>query len=451
MTTRTRILTGITTTGTPHLGNYAGAIRPAIVASRDSNADSFYFLADYHALIKCDDPQRIQRSRLEIAATWLAAGLDVERVTFYRQSDIPEIPELTWLLTCVAAKGLLNRAHAYKASVDKNVEAGEDPDAGISMGLYSYPVLMAADILMFNAHKVPVGRDQIQHVEMARDIGQRFNHLFGNGKEFFVMPEALIEESVATLPGLDGRKMSKSYDNTIPLFSSAKDMKGVISRIVTDSRAPGEAKDPDNAHLFTLYQAFATVEQTAQFRSELLQGLGWGEAKQRLFQLLDSELGEGRERYQELMTRPADLEDILRAGAQKARKVATPFLEQLREAVGLRSFTGQVQSAPVAKKKALKSARFVSFREDDGSFRFRLLAADGEQLLLSCGFTDGKAAGAVTKQLQQGQALDIRKEGLAFSLWLEGARVADSPVFADEAARDQGLEVLRQALAPAQD
>jgi tryptophanyl-tRNA synthetase len=279
MTNRTRILTGITTTGTPHLGNYAGAIRPAILASRDSNADSFYFLADYHALIKCDDPLRIQRSRLEIAATWLAGGLDVDRVTFYRQSDIPEIPELTWLLTCVAAKGLLNRAHAYKASVDKNVETGEDPDAGITMGLYSYPVLMAADILMFNAHKVPVGRDQIQHVEMARDIGQRFNHLFGQGKEFFTMPEALIEESVATLPGLDGRKMSKSYDNTIPLFSSAKEMKDAISRIVTDSRAPGEAKDPDNSHLFTLFQAFATAAQADEFRSELLArpGLGRGE------------------------------------------------------------------------------------------------------------------------------------------------------------------------------
>jgi tryptophanyl-tRNA synthetase len=219
----------------------------------------------------------------------------VDRVTFYRQSDIPEIPELTWLLTCVAAKGLLNRAHAYKASVDKNVETGEDPDAGITMGLYSYPVLMAADILMFNAHKVPVGRDQIQHVEMARDIGQRFNHLFGQGKEFFTMPEALIEESVATLPGLDGRKMSKSYDNTIPLFTSAKEMKDAISRIVTDSRAPGEAKDPDNSHLFTLFQAFATPAQCDEFRSELLQGLGWGEAKNRLFQLLDNELGESRE------------------------------------------------------------------------------------------------------------------------------------------------------------
>ena len=451
MTTRTRILTGITTTGTPHLGNYAGAIRPAIVASRDSNADSFYFLADYHALIKCDDPLRIQRSRLEIAATWLAGGLDVERATFYRQSDIPEIPELTWLLTCVAAKGLLNRAHAYKASVDKNLETGEDPDAGITMGLYSYPVLMAADILMFNAHKVPVGRDQIQHVEMARDIGQRFNHLFGQGQEFFTLPEALIEESVATLPGLDGRKMSKSYDNTIPLFSSAKEMKDAISRIVTDSRAPGEAKDPDNSHLFTLFQAFATPAQAAEFHGELLQGLGWGEAKNRLFQLLDAELGESRERYHQLIARPADLEDILQMGAKKARAVATPFLQQLREAVGLRSFVTQTQVAASTKKKAAKAARFVSFREDDGSFRFRLLAADGEQLLLSRNFADGKTAGQVTKQLQSGQALDVRSEGSSFSVWLEGECVGDSPEFADGAARDQAIEALRIALTPVQE
>lgn len=451
MTTRTRILTGITTTGTPHLGNYAGAIRPAILASQDANADSFYFLADYHALIKCDDPQRIQRSRMEIAATWLAGGLDVNRVTFYRQSDIPEIPELTWLLTCVAAKGLLNRAHAYKASVDKNLENGEDPDAGISMGLYSYPVLMAADILMFNAHKVPVGRDQIQHVEMARDIGQRFNHLFGKGREFFTMPEALIEESVATLPGLDGRKMSKSYDNTIPLFTTAKDMKEAISRIVTDSRAPGEAKDPDNSHLFTLYQAFATPEQEQQLRRELLDGLGWGEAKNRLFQLLDGQLGEARERYHQLMSRPSDMEDLLLVGAKKARAVAAPFLQELREAVGLRSFVNQASEAASVKKKAVKAARFVSFREDDGSFRFRLLAADGEQLLLSRNFADGKAAGAATKQLQSGQALDVRSEAQGFSVWLEGACVADSPAFADSAARDAAIEAVRVALTPIED
>ena len=450
MTTRTRILTGITTTGTPHLGNYAGAIRPAILASQDANADSFYFLADYHALIKCDDPQRIQRSRMEIAATWLAGGLDVNRVTFYRQSDIPEIPELTWLLTCVAAKGLLNRAHAYKASVDKNVETGEDPDAGITMGLYSYPVLMAADILMFNAHKVPVGRDQIQHVEMARDIGQRFNHLFGQGKELFTLPEAVIEEGVATLPGLDGRKMSKSYDNTIPLFGSAKQLKDAIARIVTDSKLPGEAKDPDNSHLFTLYQAFASAAQQAEFRAELVAGLGWGDAKQRLFQLLDSELGEARERYHALIEKPAELEDILLAGAAKARKVATPFLGELREAVGLRSFRTQVQAGDAGKKKAAKSARFVSFREDDGSFRFRLLDAAGEQLLLSKCFADGKSAGQVSKRLQSGDVLDLREQGEGFALWLDAECIAESPAFADAAACQAAIQRLREALAPAE-
>ncbi|MBF7142809.1 MULTISPECIES: tryptophan--tRNA ligase [Pseudomonas] len=443
----TRILTGITTTGTPHLGNYAGAIRPAIEASRQSNVDSFYFLADYHALIKCDDPLRIQRSRLEIAATWLAGGLDVERATFYRQSDIPEIPELTWLLTCVAGKGLLNRAHAYKASVDKNVDAGEDPDAGVTMGLFSYPVLMAADILMFNAHKVPVGRDQIQHVEMARDIGQRFNHLFGKGSDLFVLPEAVIEESVATLPGLDGRKMSKSYDNTIPLFSSPKQLKDAIARIVTDSRLPGEPKDPGASHLFTLYSAFATPAQTQAFRAHLLGGLGWGEAKQQLFALLDSELGGARDRYHQFMERPADLEDILQAGAAKARKVATPFLEQLREAVGLRSFRTQVGSTGEARKKAGKASRFVSFREQDGTFRFRLLSAEGEQLLLSRPFADGKSAGAVTKALQEAE-VDLRANGAGFELWLDDTCVADSPAFTDDASRDAAMSAVREALRP---
>ena len=446
----TRILTGITTTGTPHLGNYAGAIRPAIVASRAADADSFYFLADYHALIKCDDPLRIQRSRLEIAATWLACGLDVERATFYRQSDIPEIPELTWLLTCVAGKGLLNRAHAYKASVDKNVELGEDPDAGVTMGLFSYPVLMAADILMFNAHKVPVGRDQIQHVEMARDIGQRFNHLFGQGKELFTLPEAVIEEGVATLPGLDGRKMSKSYDNTIPLFGSAKQLKDAIARIVTDSKLPGEAKGPDNSHLFTLYQAFASAAQQAEFRAELVGGLGWGDAKQRLFQLLDAELGDARERYHALIEKPAELEDILQVGAAKARKVATPFLGELREAVGLRSFRAQVQASDGSKKKAVKNARFVSFREDDGSFRFRLLDAAGEQLLLSICFADGKSAGQVSKRLQSGEALDLREQGEGFALWLDAECIAESPAFADAAACQAAIQRLREALAPAE-
>ncbi len=242
MNSKTRSLTGITTTGTPHLGNYVGAIRPAIAASRNPGAESFYFLADYHALVKCDDPARVQQSTLEIAASWLACGLDPGKVYFYRQSDIPEIPELTWLLTCITAKGLLNRAHAYKAATDENREKGEDADAGINAGLYMYPVLMAADILIFQAHKVPVGRDQIQHIEMARDIGQRFNHIYGG--EYFTLPEAAIEDNVATLPGLDGRKMSKSYNNTIPLWLPAKDLRKAILGIVTNSQAPGEPKNP---------------------------------------------------------------------------------------------------------------------------------------------------------------------------------------------------------------
>ncbi len=298
MTPNVRILTGITTSGTPHLGNYAGAIRPAVAASRQPGTESFYFLADYHALIKVQDPSRVQRSTLEIAATWLACGLDPDKVWFYRQSDIPEIPELTWFLTCVAGKGLLNRAHAYKAAVDANTAQGEDPDAGVTAGLYMYPVLMAADILSFKAHKVPVGRDQIQHIEMARDFAARFNHTFG---EHLVLPEAVIEEQVATLPGLDGRKMSKSYDNTIPLFAPPAQLKKLIASIVTDSRAPGEAKDPDNSHLFTLYRAFATEAQAAEMHAALRGGLAWGEAKQALFELLDGHLAPMRERYEALM------------------------------------------------------------------------------------------------------------------------------------------------------
>ncbi|MEC7119757.1 MAG: tryptophan--tRNA ligase [Pseudomonadota bacterium] len=423
---KTRVLTGITTSGTPHLGNYAGAIRPAILESRNPQVDSFYFLADYHALIKCDDPLRIQRSRLEIAATWLACGLDPERVTFYRQSDIPEIPELTWLLTCVAAKGLLNRAHAYKASTAANVDAGEDPDAGVTMGLYSYPVLMAADILMFNAHKIPVGRDQIQHVEMARDIGQRFNHLFGAGREFFVMPEALIADHVATLPGLDGRKMSKSYDNTIPLFVPAKQLKSAIAKIVTDSKLPNEPKNPDESHLFEIYQAFATDAQTTQFAADLRQGLAWGEVKNQLFELLNHELAEPRERYHELLARPDHLEDVLQAGAVKARAVATPFLAELRDAVGLRTFRVPVQTDTQIKKKKTKGARFVSSREPDGMFRFFLRDAAGVELAKSVSFADGKTAGQVSQQLVMQSSPDLRASDVGLDWYLDEQLVAQS-------------------------
>lgn len=328
-----RVLTGITTTGTPHLGNYVGAIRPAIEASRNSENLSFYFLADYHALIKCRDPDLIQESTRQIAATWLAAGLDPEKVIFYRQSDVPEIPELCWLLTCMTAKGLMNRAHAYKAAVAENQAAGEDPDFGVTMGLYSYPILMAADILLFNVHQVPVGRDQIQHVEMARDIAARFNHHYG---EHFVLPEAVVDDNVAVLQGLDGRKMSKSYNNTIPLFLPEKQLKKHINKIKTNLLEPGEPKDPDDSTVFQIWQAFATPEQTEEMRAEFAAGIAWGEAKKRLFELINEQLAEAREKYNSLLERPRELEDILQAGAEKARRYSVPFLKELREAMGIR-------------------------------------------------------------------------------------------------------------------
>lgn len=421
----TRVLTGITTSGTPHLGNYAGAIRPSIRASTQAGVDAFYFMADYHALIKCDDPQRIARSRLEIAATWIAAGLDVERVTFYRQSDIPEIPELCWMLTCVTAKGLMNRAHAYKASVDQNLLKQVDPDDGVTMGLFSYPILMAADILMFNAHKVPVGRDQIQHLEMTRDIAQRFNHLYEG--EYFVLPEVQIEEDVATLPGLDGRKMSKSYDNTIPLFEGgSKALRAAVMRIVTDSREPGEPKDAENSHLYTIYRAFASTAESARFRAQLEQGLGWGDAKQLLCERLEQELAPMRERYVDLMTRPERIEEILQAGAAKARKLSAPFMARLREAVGLRALAAPAgQGAAKGKAAAGGKARFISFRDEQGSFRFRLLGTDGQELLLSESFDDPKAAGRVIQALRGGvldELLSVEAQSAVLSV--EGRVVA---------------------------
>ena len=411
MTAPVRILTGITTSGTPHLGNYAGAIRPAVVASRQPGTESFYFLADYHALIKVQDPARVQRSTLEIAATWLACGLDPDRVWFYRQSDIPEIPELTWFLTCVAGKGLLNRAHAYKAAVDVNTAQGEDPDAGVTAGLYMYPVLMAADILGFKAHKVPVGRDQIQHIEMARDFAARFNHTYG---EHLVLPEAVIEEQVATLPGLDGRKMSKSYDNTIPLFAPPAQLKKLIASIVTDSRAPGEAKDPDASHLFTLYRAFATESQAAEMHAALRGGLAWGEAKQALFELLDGHLAPMRERYEALMAKPADIEATLQAGAAKARAIATPLLRDLRAAVGLRPLTATMAEAPKAKAAKVAQPTFKQYRESDGRFYFKLVHADGRVLVQSEGHASPKDAGQLIAKLKaEGAALVHRAdEGL---------------------------------------
>jgi tryptophanyl-tRNA synthetase len=327
-----RVLTGITTTGTPHLGNYVGAIRPAIAASRDSSVESFYFLADYHALIKNDNPDQVRQSSKEIAATWLALGLDTNRSVFYRQSDVPEILELTWVLNCQAAKGLMNRAHAYKAAVQANEEAGEDPDFGITMGLFSYPVLMAADILMFNASEIPVGRDQIQHVEMARDIAQRFNHHFG---EIFTLPEAVVDDSVAVLQGLDGRKMSKSYNNTIPLFDNEKRLQKAINKIKTNLLEPGDPKDPEDSTVFQIWEAFASPARTEDMRRRFGEGIAWGEAKKELFALINEELGPARERYNALMNDPAHIEDELRRGAEKAREIARPVMSRVREAVGI--------------------------------------------------------------------------------------------------------------------
>ncbi|RKR27521.1 tryptophanyl-tRNA synthetase [Acidovorax sp. 93] len=394
----TRFLTGITTTGTPHLGNFVGSIRPSVAASLTPGVQSFYFLADYHALIKCEDPVRIQRSTLEIAASWLAAGLNPEKVTFYRQSDIPEIPELTWLLTCVTGKGVLNRAHAYKASVDKNTAADRDADDGVTAGLFMYPVLMGADILMFKAHKVPVGRDQIQHIEMARDMAASFNHLYG---EHFVLPEAAIDDHVATLPGLDGRKMSKSYDNTIPLFSSRAQLKKLIGGILTDSRAPGEPKDTEGSALFQIYQAFATPDETAALRQAYADGIAWGDAKNTLFERVDQVIAPMRAQYEELIHNPARIEQTLLAGAERARALATPFIRELRAAVGLRSLA-QATAAPKpakAAKTALPS--FKQYREADGKFYFKLVDADGRLLLQSTGFDAPKEAGQAIAQLQK--------------------------------------------------
>lgn len=331
------VLTGIKTTGTPHLGNYVGAIRPAVEASKNPGAEAFYFLADYHALISCHNPKEIRESSMQVAATWLASGLDPEKVFFYRQSDIPEIPELTWILNCMAAKGLMNRAHSYKASVALNEEnKAKDPDKGITMGLFSYPVLMAADILMFKATKVPVGKDQIQHIEMARDIAGRFNHHF---KKHFVLPEAVVGEDVAVLSGLDGRKMSKSYNNIIPLFAPEKKLRKLIMKIKTNSLEPGEPKETEGCTLFEIFQAFASKEEIEDVKKRYAEGIAWGEMKQFLFDYLNEHLTPLREKYNDLLETPDYIEEILLKGQKKARERSIPFLRDIREAIGISPIT----------------------------------------------------------------------------------------------------------------
>ena len=329
-----KILTGITTTGTPHLGNYVGAIRPAIDSSKDKEHDSFFFLADYHALIKSKDREGLRQSCLEIAATWIASGLDVDQTYFYRQSDIPEILELNWILGNFTAKGLMNRAHAYKAAVDDNEKA--DPDKGITMGLFSYPVLMAADILMFKATHVPVGQDQVQHIEMTRDIAQRFNHHHG---EIFVIPEGVIDKEYSVLPGLDGRKMSKSYGNIIPLFCDSKTLRKHVMKIKTNSLEPGEPKSSEDCLLFDIYKSFASDSQISSMKRDLEDGISWGDAKNQLYELLDEQLSTHRLRYDELMSDPSYLDKVLQEGAERAREVANLNLNEIKSAIGLGSLS----------------------------------------------------------------------------------------------------------------
>ncbi len=336
MPKRKRVLTGITTTGSPHIGNLAGAILPAIKASKKKSTDSFLFLADYHSLIKNKDPELTSASSFEIAACWLACGLDPKEVIFYRQSDIPHIMELAWVLSCLTSKGLMNRAHAYKAAVSENkTKSNKDLERGITMGLYNYPVLMSADILIFNADVVPVGLDQKQHVEMTRDIASRFNHHYG---EIFKIPEVSIEDEAGVLPGIDGRKMSKSYNNVIPIFLNKDDLRKKIMKIKTDSKTPGEPKETENSSIFSIYRAFAPEDQTRKFQDLYKEGISWGEAKELLFELLKNQIQPFRQEYKELIKDKSALEKILLLGAEKALDISTPIINKVRKAVGIRAF-----------------------------------------------------------------------------------------------------------------
>ncbi|MCD6446967.1 MAG: tryptophan--tRNA ligase [Candidatus Marinimicrobia bacterium] len=325
-------LTGIKPSGTPHIGNYFGAIKPAIELAK--YYDSRYFIADYHAINTIKDPALLKKLTHKLAATWLACGLDPETMMFYRQSDVPETFELTTILMAFTSKGLMNRAHAYKASVQENTLAGNDPDAGVNMGLFTYPVLMAADILLFNTNIVPVGKDQKQHVEIAADIAQSLNHIYG--KELLTVPKPVINETTQVIVGLDGRKMSKSYDNVIPLFLPSKKLRKIIMKIVTNSQEMEEPKDPNSSHVFSLYKLFATPEeQTAAREQYLAGGMGWGYAKQELFEIIDTHFASLKEKYDLLMEDTSHIDRILKEGAEKARVIAAATVQRLRDTIGI--------------------------------------------------------------------------------------------------------------------
>ncbi|GMN89296.1 tryptophan--tRNA ligase [Francisella sciaenopsi] len=329
------VLTGITPSGTPHLGNYIGAIKPAIEMSQSNEYNCMYFIADQHSLIKLWDKKLRQQYIYEIASSWLALGLDPTKASFYRQSDIPEIMELTWIISTTTAKGLLNRAHAYKALVDQNIqEENADPDKGITMGLFNYPVLMAADIMMFDADLVPVGKDQIQHIEIARDIANRFNHIYKN--LILKAPQALTSEDSQTILGLDGRKMSKSYDNTIPIFSTEKKLRKQVMKIITNSQTPEEKKDPKNCTVFAIYKSIATKAEVSSLEEKYLAGgLGWGDAKQILFEKINEYLTDAREKYDYYINNPKVVDDILNQGAEKMRPLAMNKLSEIKDLIGM--------------------------------------------------------------------------------------------------------------------
>ena len=325
-------LTGIKPTGIPHIGNFLGAIKPALELSKSCEAR--YFIADYHALNSTKDPNAIRNMTIEIAAAWLACGLNPEEVLFYRQSDVPETFELLTILLAFTPKGLMNRAHAYKAMLQSNAEASKDPDDGVNMGLFTYPVLMAADILLFDTDLVPVGNDQFQHVEMAVDIAQSFNFIYG--REAFKLPQPLAHETSKTVLGLDGRKMSKSYGNIIPLFAPEKDLRKLIMKIVTNSQGVEEPKDPDTCSVFSLYRCFANEAQIAALRERYIAGgMGWGHAKQELFEVMNASLTPYRTKYNELMADQAYIKKVLNLGKEKARTLAAEKIRNLRDVIGI--------------------------------------------------------------------------------------------------------------------
>jgi len=326
-----RSLTGIKPTGIPHIANYIGAIRPALALGEQY--DAYYFIADYHALTTIRDRRALIDLTYEVAAAWLAMGLNPDRVTLYRQSDLPETFELSWILACVTPKGLMNRAHAYKAAVAEAQAQGKaDVDAGVNMGVYCYPVLMAADILLFSADVVPVGRDQSQHVEMTRDIAEKFNLTFG---DVLTIPELVVSATSANILGLDGRKMSKSSGNVLPLFAGPDEMGRLIRRFKTDSTGADEPKDPESTGLFQIYREIAAPDDTRRIRAALeAGGMSWKDLKETVFGLLDAFLAGPRERYRELMADKAQIQRVLAAGAERARPQAAELLARVRHAVG---------------------------------------------------------------------------------------------------------------------